>query len=108
MWNGLLRSSIAAFLMCLVLVLSVPRHYLHACHDAHAPEAAAQAQDAPAVSADHHCAICELVLPTYTTTAEALFAVAFPVVMDLGEVAHQAKAAIEAERSGVRGPPLKG
>jgi hypothetical protein len=65
---GLFRALIATFLIGLVLVVTVPKHYVHTCEHEHAEQAPLDADHQETkVLADHHCAICELIISSYNS-----------------------------------------
>jgi hypothetical protein len=109
MVSGLLRALIATFLIGLMLVMTVPKHYVHACEHEHTEQAPLDADHPEAkVLADHPCAICDLVIPPYTSEDANELVLVPSVSMRLLVPAPSSADLERLERSTDRGPPELG
>lgn len=109
MVRGLLRAFIATFLIGLVLVVTVPKHYVHACEHEHTEQAPLDAGHPEAiVLADHHCAICDLVIVSFTSEDASELVLVPSISMRLLVLAGSSVDLERLERSADRGPPALG
>jgi hypothetical protein len=106
MVKGLYRALVATFLASLVLVVTVPKHYLHACDHDHAEQVPLDTDRHDAlVLGDHHCAICDLVIPSFAPEVVNCVVLELPLVMQLVVLAPTDAVVHRSDRSVDRGPP---
>jgi len=106
MVNGLFRALIATFLASLVLVLTVPKHYVHACEHDHAQQSPLSGdQQEPVALIDHQCAICDLTIPSYTPEHPNCLDLVTPWVTRLLVISPRDAVMHRSDRSADRGPP---
>jgi hypothetical protein len=107
MVRGFFRAVVATLFISMVLVVSVPKHYVHSCdHEHTGSEPLGTDAHTAFLYSDHHCAICDLVIPSYTS-ADTNRMVFLPwVSSQLSVLAPPIVNGGRAEQAADRGPPV--